>query len=111
MNTPKGIPNPKTKYTKIFGSVEPILELETFEEVSRSSDNVYGLSAGVITKNIKITLEYATAIEVNQCNAMTAQTPLGGFKQCGRTRIGKGKVGRCLPSNQNYSDYKTPFNH
>ncbi|XP_068990244.1 retinaldehyde dehydrogenase 3-like isoform X3 [Neodiprion pinetum] len=74
MNTPKGIPNPKTKYTKIFGSVEPILELETFEEVSRSSDNVYGLSAGVITKNIKITLEYATAIEVGepvQCHDCT----------------------------------------
>lgn len=49
---------------EIFGPVQSILKFETLEEViERANNTVYGLAAGVITKNIDNALVFAKAVE------------------------------------------------
>lgn len=49
---------------QIFGPVQTILKFETLEEViERANNTVYGLAAGVITKNIDNALVFAKAVE------------------------------------------------
>ncbi|XP_012226243.1 retinaldehyde dehydrogenase 3 [Linepithema humile] len=74
---------------EIFGPVQAILKFDTMDEViERANRTNYGLASGVITKNINKALEFAQAVEagsvwVNCYDAVTPQTPFGGFKQSG----------------------------
>lgn len=74
---------------EIFGPVQCILKFETLEEViERANDTKYGLAAGVITKDIDKALKFAQSVEagsvwVNCYDAITAQTPFGGYKLSG----------------------------
>ncbi|KAG5893698.1 hypothetical protein JTB14_017805 [Gonioctena quinquepunctata] len=74
---------------EIFGPVQSILRFDTLEEViERANNTCYGLAAGVISKNINNALIFAQAVEagsvwVNCYDAITPQTPFGGYKQSG----------------------------
>ena len=74
---------------EIFGPVQSILKFETLDEViERANNTEYGLAAGVLTNDINKALIFAQAVEsgsvwVNCYNAITLQTPFGGFKQSG----------------------------
>nr|XP_003700432.2 PREDICTED: retinal dehydrogenase 1 isoform X1 [Megachile rotundata] len=74
---------------EIFGPVQSILKFETMDEViERANNTTYGLAAGVLTKDIDKALVFAQTVEagsvwVNCYDALTPQTPFGGFKQSG----------------------------
>lgn len=74
---------------EIFGPVQSILKFKTLDEViERANRTNYGLAAGVVTKNIDNALTFANAVEagsvwVNCYDAITPQTPFGGYKQSG----------------------------
>ncbi|KAF5285152.1 hypothetical protein FQR65_LT13349 [Abscondita terminalis] len=74
---------------EIFGPVQSIFKFNTLEEViKRANDTTYGLAAGVLTKNISTALTYAKSVHagsvwVNCYDAITPQTPFGGFKYSG----------------------------
>ncbi|XP_032664219.1 retinal dehydrogenase 1 [Odontomachus brunneus] len=74
---------------EIFGPVQSILKFNTMDEViDRANRTNYGLASGIITKDINKALTFAQAVEagsvwVNCYDAITPQTPFGGFKQSG----------------------------
>ncbi|KAK9293670.1 hypothetical protein QLX08_011446 [Tetragonisca angustula] len=74
---------------EIFGPVQSILKFETIDEVIERANNTnYGLAAGVLSKDIDKALVFAQAIQagsvwINCYDAITPQTPFGGFKQSG----------------------------
>uniref|UniRef100_V5GV38 Retinal dehydrogenase 2 n=1 Tax=Anoplophora glabripennis TaxID=217634 RepID=V5GV38_ANOGL len=74
---------------EIFGPVQSILKFETLDEViERANDTPYGLASGVVTKNINNALVFSQAVEagsvwVNCYDAITPQTPFGGYKKSG----------------------------
>ncbi|XP_015110396.1 aldehyde dehydrogenase X, mitochondrial [Diachasma alloeum] len=74
---------------EIFGPVQSILKFNTMEEViERANKTTYGLASGVITNDINKALQFCEAVEagsvwVNCYDAITPQTPFGGYKQSG----------------------------
>ncbi|XP_015600493.1 retinal dehydrogenase 1 [Cephus cinctus] len=74
---------------EIFGPVQSILKFDTLDEViERANRTNYGLASGVITKDINKALTFAQAIHagsvwVNCYDAITPQTPFGGYKKSG----------------------------
>ncbi|XP_017883709.1 retinal dehydrogenase 1 [Ceratina calcarata] len=81
--------NMKIATEEIFGPVQCILKFETMDEVIERANNTnYGLAAGVLSKDIDKALTFAQAVQagsvwVNCYDAITPQTPFGGFKQSG----------------------------
>jgi aldehyde dehydrogenase (NAD+) len=92
---------------EIFGPVVSILKFKTVDEViKRANNSIYGLGAGVVTKNIDNALKIANGLRsgtvwVNCYNAFDSTTPFGGFKNSG---IGRelGEYGL-----KNYTEVKT----
>ncbi|KAK0180240.1 hypothetical protein PV327_005905 [Microctonus hyperodae] len=74
---------------EIFGPVQSILKFDTLEEViERANNTTYGLAAAVITNDINKALQFSRAVEagsvwVNCYDAITPQTPFGGYKKSG----------------------------
>ncbi|CAK9797139.1 Aldehyde dehydrogenase X, mitochondrial [Anthophora plagiata] len=74
---------------EIFGPVQTILKFETMDEVIERANNTnYGLASGILTKDIDKALVFAQAVQagsvwINCYDAITPQTPFGGFKQSG----------------------------
>jgi aldehyde dehydrogenase (NAD+) len=96
---------------EIFGPVMSILKFKTMEEViKRANSTVYGLAAGVVTKDLNKALTFAHNVRagtvwVNCYDAFHVSTPFGGFKQSG--------VGRELGEYglRQYSEVKTVTIH
>lgn len=74
---------------EVFG---PVLAIQTFrddaEAVAMANSTVYGLAASVWTNNLRRAHTVAAAlragtVSVNTVDALSAQTPFGGFKQSG----------------------------
>jgi len=92
---------------EIFGPVMSILKFDSYDEViKRANDTTYGLTAGVITKDLTRALQLveqlqAGSVWVNQYQAIQFQAPFGGVKQSG---IGR-ELGRC--SLEEYCEVKT----
>ncbi|XP_014288411.1 aldehyde dehydrogenase 1A1 [Halyomorpha halys] len=81
---------------EIFGPVQQILKFSSLDEViDRANKTTYGLAAGILTKNIDVATKFAHAVQagsvwINCYDAVTAQTPFGGFKMSGQGReLGK----------------------
>jgi len=92
---------------EIFGPVQAIHKFKTLDEViERANNSIYGLAAGVITKDISTALYLAHELRagtiwVNTYDVLRPETAFGGFKQSG--------IGRELGSYAlaNYTEIKT----
>ena len=79
----------KVVQEEIFGPVVAAMPFEDTEEiVSRSNDNVYGLAAGVWTRDISKAHRVAEQLRagtvwINCYNIFDAALPFGGYKQSG----------------------------
>jgi len=74
---------------EVFG---PVLAVQTFrddeEAIAMANNTIYGLAASVWTNNLRRAHTVAAAlragtVSVNTVDALSAQTPFGGFKQSG----------------------------
>jgi len=74
---------------EIFGPVMSIMKFKTVEEViKRANDTLYGLGAGVCTRDIGKAMMVSSQIRagtvyINCYDNFTAQAPFGGMKQSG----------------------------
>jgi succinate-semialdehyde dehydrogenase/glutarate-semialdehyde dehydrogenase len=80
---------------ELFGPVWSILSFETIEEAIRLANNtMYGLSAGVIGKDIKTMMKVAHTVKAGACVIngsgayRSSDQPFGGYKMSGLGREG-----------------------
>jgi succinate-semialdehyde dehydrogenase/glutarate-semialdehyde dehydrogenase len=83
------------KNTELFGPVWSILGFDTIEEAVKIANNtIYGLSAGVIGKDIKAMMRVASGIKAGSCVIngsgafRSSDQPFGGYKMSGLGREG-----------------------
>ena len=82
---------------EIFGPVTAVMKFTTLDEgIARANKSVYGLAAGIFTRDLNTAFKYAALVKagtvwVNTYNAFDAAQPFGGFKQSGMGRkLGEG---------------------
>ncbi|KAI5074083.1 hypothetical protein GOP47_0010044 [Adiantum capillus-veneris] len=74
---------------EIFGPVMSVMKFKTLEEVlERANGTIYGLAAGVMTKNIDLANRVTRALKagtvwVNTYNVLDPAVPFGGYKMSG----------------------------
>lgn len=74
---------------EIFGPVQSIIKFKTIDDaIERANRTNYGLTAGVLTKNIDTAFTFANAVEagsvwVNCYGANPLSAPFGGYKESG----------------------------
>ncbi|KAG5500185.1 hypothetical protein JIQ42_04520 [Leishmania sp. Namibia] len=74
---------------EIFGPVTCVMPFRDLDEVvRRANDSIYGLAAGICTRNMDTALRYSTYLNagtvwVNTWNDFCVTMPFGGFKQSG----------------------------
>lgn len=75
---------------EIFGPVFPVIGFETLEEaIAIANNSCYGLSAGVLTKDMKKAMAFALAVDSGACvvggngNYRLTQQPFNGHKMSG----------------------------
>ncbi|HWS54211.1 MAG TPA: betaine-aldehyde dehydrogenase [Pyrinomonadaceae bacterium] len=77
---------------EIFGPVTSVITFDDEEDLIRqANDTIYGLSAGIWTKDITRAHRFAKAIKagvvwINTFNMFNAASPFGGYKQSGYGR-------------------------
>jgi aldehyde dehydrogenase (NAD+) len=84
--------NMKIAREEIFGPVMSVLRFSSLDEaIVRANKSVYGLAAGIITRDINTAFKFANRIKagtvwINTYNSFDTAQPFGGFKQSGMGR-------------------------
>jgi succinate-semialdehyde dehydrogenase/glutarate-semialdehyde dehydrogenase len=75
---------------EIFGPVFPVIGFDTLDEAIEIANNsCYGLSSGILTKNTKVGMKFALAVDAGACvvgsngNYRLTQQPFNGHKLSG----------------------------
>lgn len=74
---------------EIFGPVTCVMKFKDIDEVvKRANDSIYGLAAGICTRNMDTAIRYATYLDagtvwINAWGNLDTAVPFGGFKQSG----------------------------
>lgn len=75
---------------EIFGPVFPVIGFDTIDEAIEIANNSqYGLSSGILTKDFKIAMKFALAVDAGACvigsngNYRLTQQPFNGHKMSG----------------------------
>lgn len=74
---------------EIFGPVMSVLKFKTLDEVvKRANDTMYGLAAGIVTKNLDVANRLSRSIKagtvwINCYHVFDAALPFGGYKMSG----------------------------
>jgi acyl-CoA reductase-like NAD-dependent aldehyde dehydrogenase len=82
-------PDMRIAREEIFGPVVAIMPFDTAEDAIRiANDTIFGLTAGVWTRDVKQAHRVARAIRagtiwVNMYNVVTSEAPFGGYRQSG----------------------------
>merc|ERR1711916_36377 len=69
-----------------------IMKFSTLDEaIKRANKSMYGLAAGIFTKNIDVALKYANLVKagtvwINTYNSFDTAQPFGGYKSSGLGR-------------------------
>uniref|UniRef100_A0A8D1PYZ5 Aldehyde dehydrogenase 1A1 n=2 Tax=Sus scrofa TaxID=9823 RepID=A0A8D1PYZ5_PIG len=77
---------------EIFGPVQQIMKFKSLDDViKRANNTLYGLSAGIFTKDIDKAITVSSALQsgtvwVNCYGVLSAHCPFGGFKMSGNGR-------------------------
>jgi betaine-aldehyde dehydrogenase len=77
---------------EIFGPVSSVITFNDDDElIQKANDTIYGLSAGIWTRDITRAHRFAKAVKagvvwINTYNMMNAASPFGGYKQSGYGR-------------------------
>jgi betaine-aldehyde dehydrogenase len=77
---------------EIFGPVSSVITFKDDDElIQKANDTIYGLSAGIWTRDITRAHRFARAVKagvvwINTFNMMNAASPFGGYKQSGYGR-------------------------
>ncbi len=77
---------------EIFGPVSSVITFNDDDElIQKANDTIYGLSAGIWTRDITRAHRFARAVKagvvwINTYNMMNAASPFGGYKQSGYGR-------------------------
>lgn len=77
---------------EVCGPVLSILKFKTLEEaLEKANNSMYGLAAGVLTKDIDTAMAFASGVQagtvwINTSLACSVQAPFGGFKMSGLGR-------------------------
>ena len=77
---------------EIFGPVVSVISFENEEDlIKQANDTIYGLSAGIWTRDITRAHRFAKEIKagvvwINTYNMFNAASPFGGYKQSGYGR-------------------------
>ena len=94
---------------EIFGPVASVIEFNGIEEAIRiANDTVYGLAAGVWTRDLDTAFRLVRGIEagiiwINSFDEGDMTQPFGGFKQSGNARD------KCLDSFKSYTQSKSAW--
>ncbi|CAM6105054.1 unnamed protein product [Calypogeia fissa] len=78
---------------EIFGPVQSVTKFRTIEEaIQLTNSSIYGLAAGVMTKNMDTANTVSRALKagtvwVNSYNVLDITLPFGGYKQSGFGRV------------------------
>lgn len=75
---------------EVFGPVFPVIGFDTLDEAIEIANNsCYGLSSGILTKNTKVGMKFALAVDAGGCvvgangNYRLTQQPFNGHKMSG----------------------------
>ncbi len=77
---------------EIFGPVAAVISFENYEDLLRqANETIYGLSAGIWTRDITRAHRFAREVKagtvwINTYNMLSAASPFGGYKQSGYGR-------------------------
>jgi acyl-CoA reductase-like NAD-dependent aldehyde dehydrogenase len=94
---------------EIFGPVASVIPFDSLDEaIAIANDTVYGLAAGVWTRNVDTAFRLVKALEagvvwINSFDEGDMTQPFGGFKQSGHARD------KCFDSVKSYTQQKSAW--